>query len=152
MRRKKQEISNPEELNEIFREARVCRLAMTDGSVPYIVPLNFGCRDNVLYFHCAGEGKKTDLLRQYPQVCFEVEAGVEIVTGKEACNWGVTFRSIIGYGRAEFVTDADSKRQALDVIMAHYSDGKFDYSDENIQRTTVFKVVISSMTGKRSSV
>ena len=57
----------------------------------------------------AGEGKKIDLLRQYPQVCFEVEAGVKIVPGEEACNWGVTYRSIIGYGRSEYVTDAGEK-------------------------------------------
>ena len=151
MRRKKQEVSNPQELKEIFRDAIVCRLAMLDGNVPYVVPLNFGYRDNVLYFHSAGEGKKLELLRQNPDVCFEVESGVEIVQGREACSWGVAFRSIIGYGRAEFVTDADGKRQALDVIMAHYSDGKFEYSDANITRTTVIRVEISSMTGKRSA-
>jgi nitroimidazol reductase NimA-like FMN-containing flavoprotein (pyridoxamine 5'-phosphate oxidase superfamily) len=151
MRRKKQEVSNPEELEAIFREAGVCRLAMMDGNRPYMVPLNFGYRDNVLYFHSAGEGKKIDLLRRYPQVCFEVEAGVKIIPGGQACNWGVSFRSIIGHGRAEFVTDADEKRRGLDIIMAHYSDGEFEYSDENLQRTTVVKVEICSMTGKRSA-
>lgn len=151
MRRKKQEIGNREELNGIFREADVCRLAMMDGSVPYIVPLNFGYRDNALYFHSAGEGKKIDLLRSSPEVCFELEAGVTIVPGKEACKWGVSYRSVVGYGRAEFVTDADEKRRGLDAIMAHYSDDKFEYSDENLRRTTVFKVVIGSMTGKRSA-
>jgi nitroimidazol reductase NimA-like FMN-containing flavoprotein (pyridoxamine 5'-phosphate oxidase superfamily) len=80
-----------------------------------------------------------------------VEAGVEIIPGRQACNWGVSFRSIIGFGRAEFVTDADEKRRGLNVIMAHYSDGHFEYSDENLQRTTVIKVEISSMTGKRSA-
>ena len=151
MRRKKQEITNPEVLTEIFSEALVCRLAMMDGNVPYVVPLNFGFRDNVLYFHSAGEGKKLDLLREHSEVCFEVESGVEIVKGKDACSWGVSYRSIIGYGNAEFVADVDEKRRGLDVIMAHYSDGKFEYSDKNLSRTTVIKVEITSMTGKRSA-
>jgi nitroimidazol reductase NimA-like FMN-containing flavoprotein (pyridoxamine 5'-phosphate oxidase superfamily) len=80
-----------------------------------------------------------------------VEAGVKIIPGRQACNWGVSFRSIVGYGRAEFVTDADEKRRGLDAIMAHYSDDKFEYPDENLRRTTVIKVEISSMTGKRSA-
>ena len=151
MRRKKQEITESESLNEIFREALVCRLAMMDGNVPYVVPLNFGHQDNVLYFHCAGEGKKLDLLRAHPEVCFEVESRVKIVQGKDACGWGVTYRSIIGYGVAEIVADADEKRQGLDVIMAHYSDGEFEYPEKNLKRTTVIKVNITSMTGKRSA-
>ena len=151
MRRKKQEITESESLNEIFSEALVCRLAMMDSNVPYVVPLNFGHQDNALYFHCAGEGKKLDLMRAHPEVCFEVESEVEIVKGKDACSWGVTYRSIIGYGTAEIVTDIDEKRRGLDVIMAHYSDGKFEYSDKNLGRTTVIKVKITSMTGKRSA-
>ena len=151
MRRKKQEITDPEALNEIFRQAIVCRLAMMDGNVPYVVPLNFGYQNNLLYFHSAGEGKKLDLLRASPEVCFEVESGVEIVKGKDACSWGVTYCSIIGYGNAEIVTDIDEKRRGLDVIMGHYSDGKFEYSEKNLKRTIVIKVKITSMTGKRSA-
>ena len=151
MRRKKQEISDLEVLKDIFHDALVCRLAMMAGKVPYVVPLNFGYRDNVLYFHSAGEGRKLDLLQQHPEVCFEVESGVKMVQGKDACSWGVSFRSIIGYGIAEIVTDADEKRRGLDVIMAHYSDEKFEYPDSSIDRTTVIKVEISSMTGKCSA-
>jgi len=151
MRREKQEIHYQAELEEIFREAIVCRLAIADGDAPYIVPLNFGYQDNTLYFHSAAEGRKLDLLRKHPQVCFEVESGVEIVRGETACDWGVSFRSIIGFGRAELVEGADEKRRALDIIMSHYSDGKFEYPDSNLNRTTVIRVGITSMTGKRSA-
>ena len=151
MRRKRQQIDDIAELEEIIREAAVCRLALIDGGSPYIVPLSFGYRDNALYFHSAGEGRKMDLLRSHPEVCFELESRVEILKGKTACSWGVSYRSIVGYGRAVFVAGAGGKQRALDIIMAHYSDDKFDYSKKDLDRTTVFKVVISSMTGKRSA-
>ena len=152
MRRKKQEILDKTELEEIFREAVVCRLAIADADAPYIVPLNFGYRDNTLYFHSASEGRKLDLLRRHPDVGFELESGVEIVRGETACNWGVSFRSIIGYGRASIVEGSVDKRHALDIIMAHYSDEQFEFPDENLKRTVVVRVDITSMTGKRSAV
>ena len=152
MRRKKQEILDKTELEEIFSDAVVCRLAIADDEAPYIVPLNFGYRENTLYFHSAGAGRKLDLLQKNPVVGFEVESGVKLVSGEKACDWGVSFRSIIGYGRAALVDDSDEKRRGLDIIMAHYSDGEFDYPDENLKRTTVIRVDFTSMTGKRSAV
>ena len=150
MRREKQEIHYQAELEEIFREAIVCRLAIADGDAPYIVPLNFGYQDNTLYFHSAAEGRKLDLLRKRPDVCFEVESGVKIVRGTTACDWGVSFRSIIGFGRAELVEGADEKRRALDVIMRHHgAEEPFDYPESNLKVTTVIRVDIEEMTGKR---
>jgi nitroimidazol reductase NimA-like FMN-containing flavoprotein (pyridoxamine 5'-phosphate oxidase superfamily) len=152
MRRKEQEIRDPQELAAIMNEALVCRLAMIDGRVPYIVPLSFGYRDNALYFHSAPEGKKLELLLANPEVGFELEAGVAMVSGKTPCNWGVHYRSIIGHGRAALLTDTDEKRQALDIIMAHYTDGEsFDFPDDMLARTAVIRVDIVAMTGKRSA-
>lgn len=152
MRRKEQEISDPEELAAVLQEALVCRLAMTDDKAPYIVPLSFGYRDKALYFHSAAEGRKVALLRQHPEVCFEVEAGIEMTPGRTPCNWGVAYRSIIGYGRATFLTDPDEKRKALDIIVAHYTDGdSFDYPEAMLSKTAAIRVDISAMTGKRSA-
>ena len=151
MRRKKQEILDSATLQEIFNKAIVCRLAITDDRAPYIVPLNFGYDDNTLYFHSATEGRKLDLLQKNPMVGFEVEADVEIAPGATACQWGVSFRSIIGYGRASILSEAGEKRRALDIIMVHYSDEKFTYPDKNLDRTAVIKVEITEMTGKRSA-
>lgn len=44
------------------------RLAMTDGLNPYIIPLNYGYTYEdgklVIYFHCAKEGRKLDILKK----------------------------------------------------------------------------------------
>lgn len=42
MRRKDREITDICAILELVSECKVCRLAMTDGGVPYIVPLNYG--------------------------------------------------------------------------------------------------------------
>jgi len=151
MRRKDKEIADRAEMESIIRESTICRLALADNEQPYIVPLSFGYKDNALYFHSAAEGKKIDILRKNKNVCFEFDVGSEIKTGKTACEWGMKYRSVIGFGNASFLEDPDSKQAALDIIMQQYSDGSFAYSEKILKKTLVIKVEITHMTGKQSS-
>lgn len=64
MRRKEKEITESKILHEIVESAQVCRLGLSDGNAPYIVPLSFGYRDGVLYFHSAAESKKIDIIKK----------------------------------------------------------------------------------------
>jgi nitroimidazol reductase NimA-like FMN-containing flavoprotein (pyridoxamine 5'-phosphate oxidase superfamily) len=148
MRRKDREITDRAEIEAIITKAQVCRLAMADEGRPYIVPLCFGYEDNKLYFHSANTGKKLDILKKNQQVCFEFDVGCEVRTGPEACNWGMLYRSVIGYGMASFVESPASKRRALDIIMRQYGSNLNDYSDAKVRNTVVIRIDIDSLTGK----
>ena len=150
MRRKDKEITDKSEIESVIRKSLVCRLGLTDNGTPYIVPLCFGYKDNRLYFHSAKEGRKIEMLKRNNGVCFEFDDNLEVQAGKAACDWGMNFRSVIGYGRASFVENPEEKRMALDVIMAQYADGAFEYSEKDLGRVLVIKVEIESMTGKKS--
>ena len=151
MRRKEKEIIDKSEIEAIICKSMVCRLGLADNDTPYIVPLCFGYKDNCLYFHSAKEGRKIEIIKRNNTVCFEFEGDLEIQAGKAACDWGMEFRSVIGYGRASLIEDSDAKRKALDVIMTQYADGAFEYSEKAFEKTLVIKVEIKSMTGKKSN-
>jgi nitroimidazol reductase NimA-like FMN-containing flavoprotein (pyridoxamine 5'-phosphate oxidase superfamily) len=151
MRRKDKEIADRNEIESIISNSRVCRLAMVDEAGPYIVPLCFGFRNNTLYFHSAAEGKKLGLLRKNPRVCFELDCDTEVLTREKACDFGMHYKSVIGFGTVVFLEAAAAKREALDIIMNHYAEGAFDYPDASVNRISVFKVEIDTMTGKISS-
>jgi hypothetical protein len=150
MRRKDKEVTDRNAIESIISRARICRVAMADETGPYIVPLCFGFRDNTLYFHSAALGKKTGLLRENPRVCFELDCDTEVRTGAKACDFSMRYRSVIGFGTAAFVEAAAAKREALDIIMNHYAEGTFDYPDTAVNRISVFKIEIDTMTGKTS--
>jgi len=150
MRRKEKEITDLKEIEKILQESTVCRLAMVDEDKPYMVPLNFGYRDGYLFFHSAKEGRKIDVIQKNPNVCFEVDQLIKFKKAKTACDWGVEYKSVIGSGRAQLLDKLDEKIAALNVIMSHYSDRVFDYPDEALEKTLVFKVKIDRMTGKQS--
>ena len=150
MRRKEKEISDPNEIDSVIRSSQVCRLAMWDGTRPYLVPLCFGYRDRTLYFHSALEGRKMDILRNHPRVCFEFDTGVAVVEAEKACAWGVHYQSVIGYGDVIFLENEAQKQEALAQIMAQYSDRQFVFSKAAVEKTAVFKVPIDHMSGKQS--
>lgn len=150
MRRKEKEIRDQTEMEAVLHEARVCRMGMCDGPSPYIVPLCFGYAAETFYFHCAAEGRKLEILGRNPEVCLELESGVALKPGAKACDWGMSYRSVIAVGRAEQVEAPEEKRQALDLIMARYAPGAFDYPEAALAKTVVLKVRVQSMSGKRS--
>ena len=150
MRKKEKEITDNTELIAIIAKAKVCRLAMVDGDSPYIVPLSFGYADNRLYFHGATKGKKIDLIKTNPNVCFEFDHLIETVESEKACSWSMKFQSIVGFGKASLLETSESKEDALAIIMAQYSEEQFTFPDKVIQATAVIMVSIESITGKQS--
>ena len=151
MRRSEKEITDQSIMEAIINASLVCRLALSDGNQPYIVPLCFGYQNRTLYFHSAREGKKIDILKKNNRICFEFDANSEIIEADKACNWGMKYQSVIGFGRAVLVENIEEKQKALNIIMDHYSDRDFQFTDKAIGKIAVIKIEIEGMTGKHSS-
>lgn len=150
MRKKEKEITEKTAIEAVIRKSLVCRLGLSDGNTPYIVPVCFGYRDCTIYVHGSLKGKKIDILKNNPKVCFEFDIIAQIVEAENACNWDIKYQSVIGYGRASFIEGLDEKRKALDAIMNQYSDKPFQFPENVLNRTSVIKIEIASMTGKQS--
>ena len=150
VRRKDKEVAQIAEIESIIKNCEVCRLGLTNGNAPYVVPLCFGYEKNVLYFHSAAKGQKIELLRENPNVCFEFDTVFEVVKSDEPCAWSMKYQSVIGFGKAVFVESTEEKRKALDVILAHYSNRDFEFPEKKVRATAVIKVEIDSMTCKQS--
>ncbi len=150
MRRKEKEIKEMAVIEQIIKQSRVCRLAMVDQDKPYVIPMSFGYDGSYIYFHSALEGRKIDLLEKNPRVCFEFDEVMKLVKSKDACEWGMAFKSVIGEGNAVFVEDITQKAQGLGVIMAQYSKKSFEFPRESLEKTALIKVVITRITGKQS--
>jgi nitroimidazol reductase NimA-like FMN-containing flavoprotein (pyridoxamine 5'-phosphate oxidase superfamily) len=151
MIRAEKEITNRREIDSILSKATVCRIGFIDHETPYIVPLNFGYHDNCLYFHSAPNGKKIELLKRNPLVCFEVELDLQIINTGIPCKWSMHYTSVIGYGAASFITDTQQKQKALSIIIDHYSPGtSYEFPEKNLHEVIVIKIEINQMTGKKS--
>lgn len=151
MRRKDKEIKDKKEIELIINKANVCRIALSDNNIPYIVPVNFGYKDNSLYIHSATEGKKIEIIKKNNNVCFEIDIVHEILQGKLACHTTMKYYSVIGYGKAYLIDDSEEKIKALNIIIEHYlPEIPHEYSEKFLKKLLIIKVKIDYMTGKKS--
>ena len=152
MRRRDREISNRSEIDEIIREAEVCRLAFAVDGEPYIVPVSFGYDGNALYFHTAKTGKKIDCIHANPRTCFELERNVELVTHESnPCDWSFTYECVIGYGTVSELVEPDARKHGLNQVMLHYSGREWDLDPPSVDNTRIWRLDIESVSGKRSA-
>jgi hypothetical protein len=150
MRRKEKEITSTSAIEAVIHQSLVCRLGLSDGVTPYVVPVCFGYQDGTIYVHGSLKGKKIEMLRKNQNVCFEFDINTKMVEAENGCDWSVHYQSVIGFGKASLVTDPDEKQKALDVIMRQYSDQTFHFPENKVKVTAVIRIEVTSMTGKQS--
>ena len=146
-------IQDPQQIEAILAKAKFIRLALSDPetSSPYLVPLSFGYKDNVIYLHGSPKGKKIDIIRKNNKVCFEADIETEVLTADDPCKYNVRYRSVIGHGQAYFVEDYYQKVEGLSVLSEHYGKkGPFEFEEWKVNRLCVIKIEIEKMTGKES--
>ena len=100
----------------------------------------------------------TELLEEEPlgelehnnNVCITFSVGHKLVYQHEkvACSYSMRSESAMCRGQVEFIEEIDEKRRALDIIMRHYTDSEFNYSDPAVRNVKVWQVRINQMTGK----
>lgn len=160
MRRTDREITNLNEMIDVMKTCEVCHVGFFDDEYPYVVPMNFGIQVNgcdvTLYFHGANAGKKHDLIKKNNKVAFAMECTHGIVTGREvgACECTMEFECIMGTGVIDYVDDTD-KLEALHTLLDHYNvfEGSgFHFHDEVIPRTSVLRLKVNDLTGKKRNV
>ena len=153
MRRSERNIAEFQLIEEIITKADVCRIAIANNNIPYVVTLNFGfdpAGNGTLYFHCANEGRKLEMLKKNNYVCFEMDTDHAIYKGEKGCDWGMKYKSVVGYGNISFVTDKEARITGLDWILQHYGGGlKNIYDDKVLERTTILRLDITEMNGKK---
>jgi len=149
MRRKDREITDRAEIDAIIRSTNLMHIALADGDMPFIVPLFYAFDGTALYFHSAQSGTKMEILRRNSNVCFGISIDQGFIESDEACDFEARHRTVIGIGKAVFIEDEAEKIKALDLIVAHFSQKRFEYPKTNLDRTAVIRIDIGSIKGKK---
>jgi uncharacterized protein len=144
-------ITSIEEMEKIIAGCLFCNVAMVDkNNDPYVIPMNFGYHDGFIYLHSSKTGKKIDVLKTSNKVCVSFSTDHELRWQSEqmACSYSMKYRSVLVYGRVEFIEQRENKIEAMNCIMRHYTDKEFTYSEPSVREVAVYKVVIDKMEGR----
>lgn len=151
MRRKDKEIKDKKTLETILKKSQVCRIALTQDNMPYIIPMNFVYENNSIYMHSAVEGRKIDMIKKNNQVCFEVDIGGELVINDIACKSTYKYQSVIGFGEIFIIMNKKEKEMALNLLMEKYSgESKWSFLEGALEKILILKIIFKELSGKKS--
>ncbi len=143
--------TDKEVIESIIRSCSICYvgLADTDGT-PYVLPMNFGYEEGVIYLHSAQEGRSISILERNPKVCITFSTDHELVFQhvQVACSYRMRSKSVICWGKVAYEEDFNEKVKALDIIMKQYSDRTFQYGKPAVINVKIWKVAIEDISCK----
>jgi nitroimidazol reductase NimA-like FMN-containing flavoprotein (pyridoxamine 5'-phosphate oxidase superfamily) len=146
------EINNKEKMIEIISSCKVCCIGMVDkNNNPYVLPFNFGIKDEYIWFHSSKDGKKIETLKNNPKVCVSFSTDYELGNRDEhvACSYFMKYKSVLVYGEIETITDYDKKIEGMNIIMNQYTKrDDFKYNLPAINNVNIFKLKINNITGR----
>lgn len=138
MRRRDKEVTDHAELVKPLKEADYVTLALYRDNVPYIATLSHGYDEanNRIYFHCAREGKKVDILRDNPVVWGQalIDGGYQ----QGSCDH--LYHTTQFKGIVSFVEDYEEKRRALEIMVKQLDDKPGDIIESQVKPGSVSKV------------
>lgn len=145
-------LDHQEQKEDIISRCKVCNISMVDkDNRPYVLPFIFAYADNILYLHSAPEGKKIEILEQNPHICASFSTDHQMYHQNEdvACSYSMKYRSVLLYGKVEFIDELEEKKRVLNLIMTHYTDKKgFTYSLPALKNVKAFKVKAERLDGR----
>ena len=152
MTKRERQITDREQIIGILDTAKVLHLGLAVDNEPYVVPMNYGyTMENeqlVLYLHSALRGKKLDMIRANPKVFFELECDLTPFDGEKACQYGLSYSSVMGRGTAQIVEDVEEKKRAMAVLMKSQTEKDFSFDDRMVQIVAVIRIDVAEYTAK----
>jgi len=110
-----------------------------------------------LYMHTAQVGRTRTNIEAHEKVCFTTFEMGRFLPTWEALEFSVEYSGVVCFGRASIIRDREDARHALQMLLdkyaPHLAAGK-DYRppiDEEIKRTSVYRILIDLWSGKRET-
>ncbi len=151
MRRQDRALNRPE-TEEILVNGRFGVLSMNGGDgYAYGVPLSYVYLENIIYLHCALEGKKLTQIRQDNKVSFCVVEEAEPLPTE----FSMKYKSAMVFGKVFEVDNDEEKLKSLIALVEKYYRGDQEHIDRgkekaahSLFKTAVLRIDIDYMTGK----
>lgn len=145
-------------IRAFLREAKVGHIASTWGDQPFLTPSNFWYdeENRRIIFHSNIAGRVRANIERNPKVCLEASEMGKLLPSNIALEFSLQYRSVMVFGSARIIEDAEEKRAALYGLIKKYfpaMEAGQEYrpiTDKELKRTTVYAIQIESWSGKEN--
>lgn len=141
-----------------LRRARVGHVATHWADQPFITPTTFWYDEerHEIIFHSNIAGRVRANIEHHHRVCFETSEAGRFLPSNVALEFSVQYASVVAFGTARIIEDADEKRRVLyKLINKYFPDMRagVDYrpiTDQELRRTSVYAISVESWSGKEN--
>jgi nitroimidazol reductase NimA-like FMN-containing flavoprotein (pyridoxamine 5'-phosphate oxidase superfamily) len=153
LRRSDKELSHPDEIEQVLASVRIMTVACCLENEPYLFTVDFVWEPQTrqLWFHCATEGRKMDIIEANPRVCVTVVEDRGYIEGE--CDHA--YRSLILEGKAQVVTDLAEKRRGLELLARKHEPqpetilARLAPDDETVRKVGIVRITVDAISGKQ---
>ena len=113
-----------ETVRSILDEGIVCHVGFSTERGPVVIPTTYGRVGDDLYLHGSPASRMLRSLKDGIPVCVTVTLVDALVLARSTFHHSINYRSVVVFGTATEVTDADEKAAALAAFVEHIVPGR----------------------------
>lgn len=119
---------------------------------PFVIPTLYGRRGEKLYMHGSAASRMLRELDTGVPACVNVTLVDGLVLARSAFHHSMNYRSVVAFGTARKIDDAERKNEALRVISDHLIAGRWDEvrepNEKELKATAVLEFSIEEASAK----
>ena len=119
---------------------------------PFVIPTLYGREDDTLFLHGSAASRMLRHLETGVAACVTVTLVDGIVLARSAFHHSMNYRSVVAFGTARKIADAEAKTRALRVISEHVMPGRWQEarwpSEKELKATAVLEFGIEEASAK----
>ncbi|GAB4359676.1 MAG: pyridoxamine 5'-phosphate oxidase family protein [Kiloniellaceae bacterium] len=139
-------------VHAILDAGLLCHVGYVIDGQPYVTPTAYWRRDDRVYWHGSSASRMLRHLKSRPRVCFTVALMDGLVLARSGFHTSVNYRSVMAFGTAEVIEDADAKLAALENMMERIVPGRWPDlappSAQELKATTVVSLKLEEVAAK----
>ena len=139
-------------IDAILDEALICHVGYMDDGHPSVIPTIHARIGDTLYIHGSNASRTLRAARSGAEVCVEVTLVDGLVLARSAFHHSMNYRSVVVYGTARPVTDAEEKFAAQKALVDHVVHGRSDDArmpnERELNQTTILAIGLDEASAK----
>ena len=104
---------------DILDEGLICQVGFVVNGQPFVIPTAYGRVDDRLYIHGSPASRMLRTLKAGVEVCVTVTLLDGLVLARSAFHHSMNYRSVVVFGQATLVEEAEEKLEALRAFTEH---------------------------------
>ncbi len=145
-------------IRAFLRQAKVGHIASAQDGQPFLNPTTFWFDEakHQIIFHSNAAGRIRSNIESNSKVAFETSELGRMLPANVALEFSLQFRSVIVFGTARLITDAEEARRVMYGLIHKYfpemtAAKEFrEITDKELKRTSIYAIEIKEWSGKEN--